>query len=386
MKIVQATLLNPEIDKNGVSAVINMLNDSMELSEYGSEIIHPYKKSGKNSQKILDFTIRILQKLYSSHKNEIIFYFSIKFKIAKIASQIKKEVSVIHAHDPLTALFLSGKFKTKKVLLTHHYSNYPWVEYQKAGYVKENSFVSKVMKNKLLMGMTSESISHVFVSEARKNETELLAGKRIAGTIVYNSVQVPELPVVENRKSVTLVNIGRMEEAKNQIELINIVKELYNSGIMVRLEIIGDDNTEYANKVRRLVEEENLQTVVSLMGVMTHYETMKRLQNATYYIHTANTESFGISLLEAMSYRKPVFAYNYPALKEIIGEENYHLQCAEQGNSKKMTSLIVAAFNDINLSNKITDIQCERVNNLFTQEKMARNYLYIYSSLTKGIL
>jgi len=382
MKLVQATLLNPEKDRNGVSGVINVLNDSDEIKSLNPKILHPYLKPNQLKQRILNMGIRLSQDLYKKSKSEILFYTLLKLKLRMIDSHLSEETSVIHAHDPLTALYFAEKYKSKKVVLTHHYSNYPWVEYEKAGYVKNGSFVFKLLKEKLSVAMISDEINHVYVSEARKNETDKLLLPVKKANVVYNSVSIPNMDNSAKMNSNKIVNIGRIEEAKNQMELIHLMKVLSKSGVNATLDIIGDDSSVYAEKVKQLVIKENLESVVSITGPMTHFETMKKLQNATLYVHVAISESFGISLLEAMQLGKPVFAYDYPALKEIIGIENHQNQSTETGNYTKLAEKITNALTDKNALGKIAVDQKKRVDNLFTSGNMARNYLYIYLNLT----
>ena len=170
MKMVQVTFLNPAEDRNGVSAVINLLNEAEDLKQFQPEIVHPYLNCSNAKQRFLNHTLRITRSVYKSCKSESVFYFLLKLNLLKMDSHIPSGTTVIHAHDPLSALYFSEKYRQKKIVLTHHYSNLPWVEYEKAGYVRRGSFIFRLLRKKLAAGMKSEKAAHVFVSEARRRD------------------------------------------------------------------------------------------------------------------------------------------------------------------------------------------------------------------------
>jgi glycosyltransferase involved in cell wall biosynthesis len=99
-----------------------------------------------------------------------------------------------------------------------------------------------------------------------------------------------------------LVTAGRLDARKNQVFLVEVLRELLRRGVDVNLHILGDG--PHRESLEALSQEESLQGRFILHGVVTDPE--EHFRNATVYLHAARAEPFGLTLLEAMACGLPV--------------------------------------------------------------------------------
>ena len=113
-----------------------------------------------------------------------------------------------------------------------------------------------------------------------------------------------------------MVSIGRLDKNKNHQFLIDVVLELKNREIPVHLTIVGegDERISLQEKIVQL----NLSDQLSLVGLQEKVEMY--LWNADLYIHSAITEGFGLTLIEAMASGLPVVCTDGKGNRELIQE------------------------------------------------------------------
>jgi glycosyltransferase involved in cell wall biosynthesis len=130
-----------------------------------------------------------------------------------------------------------------------------------------------------------------------------------------------EFVSTKDNKIFELVSIGRLDKNKNHQFLVDVVKALTNKQIPVNLTIIGD-GTE-----RKVLQEKinhlDLAHRISLVGIQDNVEEF--LWNADLYVHSALTEGFGLTLLEAMAAGLPVITIDGGGNKNLIrhGENGF---------------------------------------------------------------
>ena len=113
-----------------------------------------------------------------------------------------------------------------------------------------------------------------------------------------------------------MVSIGRLDKNKNHQFLIDVVLELKNRKIPVHLTIVGegDERISLQEKIVQL----NLSDQLSLVGLQEKVEMY--LWNADLYVHSAITEGFGLTLIEAMSCGLPVVCTDGKGNRDLIQE------------------------------------------------------------------
>lgn len=125
-----------------------------------------------------------------------------------------------------------------------------------------------------------------------------------------------ELSKLDNK---TLIAIGRMSPEKGFSDLIDVIKEIDDKEIVLNLFGDGQELESLKNKVKKL----NLEKQINFHGFKTQDFIKRYMQNSSLYVMTSFEESFGLVLIEAMSYGVPCIAFDSAqGAKYIINHKN----------------------------------------------------------------
>ncbi len=125
-----------------------------------------------------------------------------------------------------------------------------------------------------------------------------------------------ELSKLDNK---TLIAIGRMSPEKGFSDLIDVIKEIDDKEIVLNLFGDGQELESLKNKVKKL----NLEKQINFHGFKTQDFIKRYMQNSSLYVMTSFEESFGLVLIEAMSYGVPCIAFDSAqGVKYIINHKN----------------------------------------------------------------
>lgn len=131
--------------------------------------------------------------------------------------------------------------------------------------------------------------------------------------IINNAINITDK--VSDLKSNNIVFLGKLKSEKRIDDLIEVM-DLVNESIDVNLFIIGE-GSERAY-LEGLVKSKNIKNI-KFLGSMDKDEIEKVYLNSSLFCTCSERESFGLSILEAMSYGIPVVAFSdVPTLKLII--------------------------------------------------------------------
>jgi glycosyltransferase involved in cell wall biosynthesis len=147
-----------------------------------------------------------------------------------------------------------------------------------------------------------------------------IAERRIA--VIPNFSRMPVIESLRPTVSMTerpiwFVTIGRLHEVKGYDILLQAMKRLVERGLPVRLTIGGDgpDRT----KLAELRDALGLQQHVELAGWVD--DPIPLLDRGDVYVLSSRTESFGISLLEAMSRGLPIVSTRCQGPSQLLGDD-----------------------------------------------------------------
>lgn len=140
-----------------------------------------------------------------------------------------------------------------------------------------------------------------------------------------------------------LISIGRLDKNKNHQFLIDVVLELKNRKIPVHLTIVGegDERISLQEKIVQL----NLSDQLSLVGLQEKVEMY--LWNADLYVHSAITEGFGLTLIEAMACGLPVVCTDGKGNRDLIQEGENGFMVGERNPKLVADKIELVLKNDI---------------------------------------
>ncbi len=212
-----------------------------------------------------------------------------------------------HAHDRMQSLKILhlSEIKSKRDLTNYFEKRYLLKRYRKNG---GNQFIA-----------ISGDIHNFLNAVLPKNLLEI--------HLLQNAIDVRHFEKPTNFPSTNdiplcrLISIGRLDQNKNHQFLIDVVFDLKNKNIPVHLTLIGEGDQRML--LHEKIERLHLTNEVALVGLQENVQEF--LWNADVYVHSALTEGFGLTLLEAMAAGLPVITLDGGGNKILIknGENGF---------------------------------------------------------------
>lgn len=126
------------------------------------------------------------------------------------------------------------------------------------------------------------------------------------------------LPQLENQQVLLLP--GRVTRLKGHLTLVRLMKALKSTGLPVHAIIVGGEDERrlgYANEVRNAIAAASLNDSISWLGVREDIREIYAASNLVLSLST-KPESFGRTVLEALSLGVPVAGYDHGGVGEIL--------------------------------------------------------------------
>lgn len=206
--------------------------------------------------------------------------------------------------------------------------------------------------------------------------------KRIS--IAPLGIKIPshkEIVPFSHNYPVKILYIGRLEARKGIDILIKAIPKVLSRVTRVKFIIVGRENvdTKWIVKLRNTIEYKYLEKI-NFLGYVEKNETIKRLyQNADICVFPSRYESFGLTILEAMGFGKPVIASKVGGIPEIIEDRVNGILVRPR--SHDLAKNIVALVKNPKLRNKIGKKGRLVSQDKFSIKKMAYTTINYYSSI-----
>lgn len=175
-----------------------------------------------------------------------------------------------------------------------------------------------------------------------------------------------------------LMHISNFRKVKRIQDIIKI-HSIVSKQIPTRLILIGDGPER--SSMERLARELGVEESTYFLGKIK--ETEKALCSADVYLMTSETESFGVSALEAMAAGVPVVSSNTGGIPEvnIDGETGY---LSNVGDINEMAQNVIKLFEDDVLYNKISKSASEQAAR-FNISNILPQYENLYYNLLSSL-
>ena len=167
----------------------------------------------------------------------------------------------------------------------------------------------------------------VAISQFAKTEVEKysrLNGKSVE--VIYNGIERIDLTpeqAPENIRSPYLFSIGEIKEKKNFHVLVDMMQRLPE----YELYVAGNNNTPYADDIEKMLREKGVKNM-HLIGKVSAQEKVWLYRHCSAFVFPSLFEGFGLPVVEAMLFRKPVICSHETSLVEIGGK---HVSFFEKG-------------------------------------------------------
>lgn len=371
LKENEITILSLHLGYGGIEQYVSSLCKMLE-DDYQINIIATYKVVEKPPFPYSD-KIKITY-LLDYGPNKIAFKEAIKNKkILKILTEGFKSLKILYLKYYLNIKAIK-KITSKYIITTRDFHNKLVGTYAKPDIIKiatEHNYHNNSRKyiNKVVTSVKNFDY-FVLVSPSL---TEFYQ-KLVKPKCIFIPNIIDDLPKVRTSLSDdVIVSIGRMEWEKGFDDLIDIIALVKKDISNIKLYLMGDGSLK--SKLEQKVKDLSLTDNVTFTGFIPKPAMAKYLTKAKLYVMTSHTESFGLVLLEAMSYGIPCIAFDSAdGAKELLKDNRGIL--INNRNKEQMAKEIIKLLKDKKRLTELSKIAKEYVTN-YLPDKVKNKWLNI---------
>jgi|GEM_PF-2081333 len=390
MRIMLATILNPEEDTNGIMSHVSDLRRELLISGQKVDVVsvHERKSNWQRAGYAMRRQIYSLWKRYPYSPIYLLILCMIAFRMGVQLRKKHKSYDLINAQDVVTAaIALFVLPKSVPLLLTCHFWSAPWKEFARGGYVRDKRITYYLLKFTFRRVLRNPRLNLVSVSHSNLDLIRDICGemnKKIP--VIYSGQDVLKAPdyVFDGceKAEKIVVNVGKIDERKNQRFLVAIAAELNTLGKRWKYIVIGPDNNAEAHYIRQKISDFKLDDQFHLLGEQDRTGIFTLLRQADIYFQTSKAESFGIALLEAIANDTLVLAMDYPALNEIMPSSTF-TRFSQDMTAREVATRVAALDDNIHLCREMRHQQFLHFSVQFAPELMRERYTTLYKGLVE---
>jgi glycosyltransferase involved in cell wall biosynthesis len=238
-------------------------------------------------------------------------------------------------------------------------------------------------KNRLKIKIKIKTFIDNYI-ESKYDKLVVLTPNEISYFKSSNVINIPnpikltaDLSTVDNKIA---ISIGRITEVKRFDNLIIIWAKLKRKFPDWKLYIYGDGDNVYSNYLNQLIKDNNL-----IENVFINKSTNKineKLIDASIYVCTSRTESFGMTIIEAMNCGLPVVSYNCPFGPQHLiddGQNGFLIDDGDQCNFQNKLGLLM---NDYSLR-KIMGHNAKNKACYFSEDIILKQWMDLFKSIKR---
>lgn len=328
-----------------------------------------FKENYNASESIYELTFLMPKKLEGMFGDNV-KYISSTNLIRKHFNLLIPRYDIWHSIHQLSRF--SPTDASTKQILTIHDLNYL---YEKSGEAKDK------LHTKIQKKVERANIITCISKFAKKDiESHLnINGKNCL--VIYNGVeqynQIDSVKPKSDIKAPFFFSIGVLERKKNFHVLFDMMKQMPDKTLYIAgKEPKRSKHKEYVNSLRQQLIDKNIHNVV-LLGPVSQEEKIWLYKNCEAFIFPSLFEGFGLPIIEALQFGKPVIANKGTSLIEI-GDK--HVGFIENFDSEHIKQVTLKHINEF--SNSPDRIRAAiKYAETFTYKKHFQEYEKLYSQL-----
>jgi glycosyltransferase involved in cell wall biosynthesis len=174
-----------------------------------------------------------------------------------------------------------------------------------------------------------------------------------------------------------LFTLGMVLKKKNFHVLVDFMEHLpgYN------LVIAGDKNSDYARFLQRKISRKKLPDRILMPGIISEAEKVYLFKHCEAFLFPSLIEGFGLPVIEAMRFGKPVFCSRRSSLPEVGGDHAFYWDSFDPEDMKRI-------FKDQMENFRINRVQLSEKNKKhswkFKWEESIPQYLQVYEEVIQN--
>lgn len=315
----------------GINAV--NINSGGGIAHIENILVNITKDFFKNNNKIIIWVSpKVFNILHKSRVHDLnlviikkkIYFFGIFWKFFFLYKELKdNNCDLLYALDGLA----TARFK-KTILLFQNLL--PFCNYEIIKYGLSFSTLKLICLRYFYFLSLKNSDAVIYLSKYSKLKIENQIGKAKKSIIIPHGVSKDfflkkKKNSITNRNVINIIYISSVDLYKYQWNVVKAVQLLVEENVNIKLHLVGPINNKVADsllsKACYKLNSHKKNSVISY-GELNKNAIIKLLKKMDAFVYASSCETFGISLLEGISSRLPVFSSNMSGLQSIFGN-NY---------------------------------------------------------------
>ena len=318
--------------------VISVINPVGKLEQYYSGTEYAYKMLAKKSNLLMFGSAKKLAKIIDEHAIDIVhLHWTKDIPIAVLAKQLSKRKPTL--------------VQTRNMLMTRF---------------KDDFYHRYLYKNIDLMLPTSREVKgqiEKFIPESVRPKVEVLY-MGVSEPDMLDDVEAQMLrDSIGMNKSFSIGLVGRIEEAKGQVLLIDAIEMLVEKGLDVKAFFVGHPMKEsYLEQLKADVIDRGLDSKIHFLGFMKNPHHFMQVCDAI--VLATEHETFGLVLIEAMQMNTAIIGADRGGPVEIIEDKKSGLLFTSM-SAKSLAESIEYLYDDRERALQIADNGKRRAKEMF---------------------
>jgi glycosyltransferase involved in cell wall biosynthesis len=311
--LIIASIFRPEGD-TGVHTHIAEFRDFLSRRGIPSTLVTPFSLTPLFVMPV--FGVRVALRYVSGsasvfwhrHFHELFLRRALRIRLQSLDEAVIYVQGPLEAHAALRA----RTSRRQRVIMAIHFQRTEAEEWARNGTIRSGGSAYRSIQE-LEKSVAPQVDGIVFVSRAAQSDflSWLPEVAAVPSAVIPNFVK--PLPRVAQKQLGDLVTIGRVEIAKNQRFLLQVLVEARRMGSSLSLDIFGDGS--YRKVLERLASSLDLTEQVRFRGFRR--DVRELLPAYRVYVHSSLSEALPMAIIEAMAAGLPTVATSAGGVPEI---------------------------------------------------------------------
>lgn len=328
--IVIASLLR-DVGQTGVQTHVRTFRDALRESGQAPVLVTPYSRplwEGGTA-----YVARHVVHMLNPAAAVRWYRYASEHLLATALQQVLKRTPrcVIYAQCPLSvrAALRARMTASQAIVMAVHFNVSQADELVQKGIIAEGDSYYRAIcaaENQILPRVDGLVFVSQFMRRQLQRRIPLLSTKPSA--VLPNFVPDPGPPTAQEADT-DLISIGSLEPRKNQMYLLELLAAAKAAGSPLSLTLAGDGPDR--ERLRQHAKSLGIAQQVRFVGYVADGAHLLRAHRA--YIHAATMENMPLTLIESLSFGKPIFAPAVGGIPEIFadGQEGRYLPLDDAG-------------------------------------------------------
>ena len=202
--------------------------------------------------------------------------------------------------------------------------------------------------------------------------------------VIVNGVRVPHLDKfdklnIPDEYGEFLFTLGGLKR-KNIHSLLGMLQKSRKQQLCKNLKLLvaGSIKEKYKNELTAETIDRGIENDVIFLGPVTEQVKYAYIRACRAFVFPSLQEGFGLPVIEALHFGKPVFCSNRTSLPEVGGDQVYYW---EKFDSDYMAEILVDGLVDNDNTLKESVVKRQQYARTFDWEVNVRSYLDVYKSI-----